>query len=72
MTKRQVQKLLESLKGISLPEGAVPADQFAKNVYATPKGKDVIDTFNKEGITSEKLRKWGFMAAYMTLSTLLK
>ena len=72
MTKQRVQKLLESLKQCKLPEGAVPADKFAENVYATPQGKKVIDTFNAEGVTSEKLRKWGFMAAYMSISTKLK
>ena len=72
MTKRQVQKLLEKLTTITLPKGAVVADKFAKNVYATPIGKEVIDTLNENGVTSEKLRKWGFIAAYISLSSLLK
>ena len=72
MTKRQVQKLLESLKSIKLPKGPQVASTFAKNVYKTPKGKEVIDTLNENGVTSEKLRKWGFIAAYISLSSLLK
>ena len=72
MTKQQVKTLLESLKFIKLPEGSVPADKFAENVYATPKGKEVIDTFNANEVTAEKLRKWGFIAAYISLSTKLK
>ncbi len=65
-------KLLKKLQQITLPEGAVPADEFAKNVYATPIGKEVIDELNANRITPEKLRKWGFIAAYISLSTLLK
>ena len=72
MTKQQVVKLLKRLQTITLPEGSVPADEFAKNVYATPIGKEVIDTLNANKINGEKLRSWGFIAAYISLSTLLK
>ena len=72
MTKGQVQKLLARLQEIELPKGSKPADEFAKNVYATPIGKIVIDTLNANSITGEKLRKWGFMAACISLSSELK
>ena len=72
MTKNQCMKLLMRLQQITLPEGSVPADKFAKNVYATPIGKQVIDTLNHYQINGEKLRKWGFITACISLSTLLK
>jgi len=72
LTRGEVQELLNSLKDLNLGEKPMTGEMFAERVYSIPKGRMVIDALNNGSATADKLRKWGFMAAYMTLSSKLK